>query len=316
MAIIVLNPEGFKELSKYSGNPFLDAMTDLQDVFNTIMTYQKHKPYIDKYSDTSLSDLKDKIKTNLPEALNEDGSINFSKLEELANQGNEMAKAILGVKQAREHFAKATIGGKLATFLDEKLQPQLDILSGNIISKQAKVLKTLSEFEEKIKNSDLPDVVKTIMLANKEAIAKNPQVLSTILPFFMLNQKQQTSNQQSQNQQSNSEDIKFQPPSIKDMKTIAKENMQVPNLNYNNPYAVAQDVLSDTQFKKQKKKSKVGEKLKSKKSETDIVSYLKSLPQYPPVIFYPPGYPNNIQGSPIYHNDIMSQILNPRPLFK
>jgi len=307
MGIIVLNPEGFKELSKYSGNPFLDAMVDFQDVFNTIMAYQKHKPYIDKYSDTSLSDLKDKIKTNLPEALNEDGSINFSILEELANQGNEMAKTILGIKEAREHFANASIGGKLATFLDKKLQPQLDILSGNILSKQAKVLKTLSEFEEKIKNSNLPDVVKTIMLENKEVFAKNPQVLSIILPFFMSNQ----------NQQSDSDHIKSQSPQIKDMETTAKENMQVPNLNYNNPNAVAQDILSAPQSRKfvekLKKKSKVGKKLEPKHQETDIINYLKSLPQNPPVMFYRPSYPNNLQGSPIYHYDIKSLILNPRP---
>jgi hypothetical protein len=319
--MIILNQDELAHvLRQRSGNPFLDALVDMQDLFNTISLYYKHKPYIDKYSDTTLSDLKDKIKTHLPDAIDKNGNIDFSKIEELAKQGNKMAETILGIRQARENFANASIGGKLATFLDEKLQPQLDILSGNILSKEATVLKNLEGVEKLIKNSKLPDEIKAVFLANKEALA-NPQVLATILPFFTLQQDQQQSNQQQPSNPQQVNNITFQPPPIKNMRAIVEESLKPPKVNYDNPYEVAQEVLEDPRFKsfveKQKKKSKssgnkkskVSEKLKN--SETDIISYLKSLPSYPPVLYSS----NQIQGSPQWQNNILAQILNPRPLF-
>jgi hypothetical protein len=205
MGVIVVNPQGWDKLSKHSGNPFLDAMTDLQDVFSVISAYYTHKPYIDKYSDTSLSDLKDKVKAYLPEAINSDGSINFTKLEELANQGNELAEAIVGVKQARENFSNSSLKGQLETFLNKDAQGQLDILSGNILTKQANVLRNQKEIEEKIKNSNLPEDVKTMLLLSKGAIFKDPQTLAAFLPYLSLLQGQQPSNQQTSDQQTSSQ---------------------------------------------------------------------------------------------------------------
>jgi hypothetical protein len=245
--MLVLNTKDWEKIGQYSGNPFLDAMVDMQGVFSTVSTYYKHKPYIDKYSDTSLSDLKDKVKAYIPEAINQDGSINFSKLEELANQGNEMAEAIVGIRQARENFANASIGGKLETFIKPDLQPQLDILSGNILTKEAKVLRNQKEIEEAIKNSNLPEDVKKIMLLSKGALFKDPQTLAAFLPYLMLREQQpsnqQSSNQQTSDQQSNSDDnviafdTSFKAPQINSMQDIFPK---APQLNIDNtPKAVA-----------------------------------------------------------------------------
>jgi hypothetical protein len=203
MGIAIVNEAGFKDLSKYSGNPFLDAMVDLQGLFTTLATYQKAKPYIDRYSDTSLSDLKDKIKTYLPEALNEDGSINFAKLEELASKGNKLAETVLGIKQTRESFANASVGDKLKTLYDKDVADKMaPILSGELLTKQATVLKRMQDVEEQIKKLNLPKPVETFLLLNKEKIADNPEVLTSVLPFFMLQQDQNqtdTNNTQEEN---------------------------------------------------------------------------------------------------------------------
>jgi hypothetical protein len=334
--MIILDREGLsRALSGYTGNPFLDAMIDMQGLFNTISAYYKHKPFIDRYSDTKLSDLKDKIKAYLPEAVDKDGNINFAKVEELAVQGNKVAEAILGIKTQREVFANATVGDKLETLLNpEKAQQLTPILSGELLTTQVKVMNNLKKVEELIKNAGFSKEMEAILLLNKEKIANNPELLSAFLQYFTLQPKEEkqtnkqetnqssTQQQTSAQQQQTTNGIYFQAPQIKDMRTVAKENLKVPKLNYNDPYAVAQNILSDPQFQefvekqKKKKKSKVSEKLKQNPTEADILKYLKSLPQYPPVIFYPPGYPYNMQGSPIWHNNILTQISNPRPLKK
>jgi ribosomal protein S17E len=231
MSIIVVNPEGFKELSKYSGNPFLDAMVDLQGVFTILSAYQQAKPYIDRYSDTSLSDLKDKIKAYLPEAVNEDGSINFAKIEELASQGNKIAEAVLGIKQQREQFANTSISNKLATFKDKGL---VDILSGNLLTKQATVLKRMQEVEDLIKKSNIRDDIKTLLLLNKEKIAENPEFLSAILPFFTFLQDQAQAQNQTNTTQ---EDNLFSVPANQSIQSIFDEKANnilqslIPNTN-------------------------------------------------------------------------------------
>jgi hypothetical protein len=179
--MIVLNPEGFKELSKHSGNPFLDAMTDLQGFFQTIGAYQQNKEFIDKYSDRSLSDLKDKVKNILPDALNEKGELNFSKLEELAGQGNELASSVLNIKKHREAFANAPLVDKINALKNPELA---DTLSANILDKQVVIKKKKQLIEDTIKKSNIPDKYKPLFLAFSEKIAKDPQTLSVMIPLL------------------------------------------------------------------------------------------------------------------------------------
>lgn len=195
MAIVVLNQEGFSNLSKYSGNPFLDAMVDLQDVFTTLAAYQQAKPFIDRYSDTSLSDLRDKIKAYLPEVINKDGSINFSKLEELASNGNKLAEYILSVKQHRENFAKAPIIGKLEAIHNDTLS---NILAGNDIAKTANILKLSQQFDEALKKANISDDIKLYLALNKEAFLSDPNKLFTILNLIFNNQQPSQSNNTTQ----------------------------------------------------------------------------------------------------------------------
>jgi hypothetical protein len=249
MGIIVLNQEGFKELSKYSGNPFLDAMVDLQGVFNTIAAYQKHKPYIDKYSDTSLSDLKDKIKAYLPEVLDENGNINFSKLEELAVDGNKLAEAVLGIKQIRENFANAPIGGKLATFKDQSM---LDVLSGNILTKQAAILKKSQKFDEVLKK--LPEPIRTFLSYNKEAFLDKPELLAAIATMYGNtlgeNTETQTKTQTEINQ--NSEENIFSVPPIQSIQSMFDEKTN----------EILQSLTPNTSLSTSEKKKQVINKLK------------------------------------------------------
>jgi len=255
---ILNNQELGKQLSKYSGNPFLDAMVDLQGVFNTLSAYQQHKPYIDKYSDTSLSDLKDKIKANLPEAIDEKGNIDFNKLQELANNGNKMAEAVLGVKQMRENFANASIGGKLATFVDKDKQPMLDIISGNILTKQAEVLKKLQKLEEAAKK--LPEPMRTILLANKEAFLDKPELLIALAAMYGDTLAGNTPSDQTNSSQ---EENIFNAPAIQSMQSIFDEKTN----------DILQSLIPDTSSssstdeKKKQVVNKVKQYINKKKSE-------------------------------------------------
>jgi len=186
MAITVLNSAGFAKLSQYTGNPFVDMMIDLQDLFNTINLHAKAKPYIDKYSDTSLSDLRDTIKANLPEAIDENGSINFIKLEELASQGNKIAEAILGVRNQREQFANASLGEKLLTLNDRSIAEKLTpILSGELITKQAKVMKNLQAVETAIKKLGLPPELESLFLSKKRKNRRKPRIYHCFIRIFI-----------------------------------------------------------------------------------------------------------------------------------
>lgn len=183
MGIAILNPQGFSELSKHSGNPFLDAMTDLQGFFQTLGIYQQNKEYIDKYSDHSLSDLKDKVKSILPDAVDEKGNINFSKLQELAGQGNDIASSILDIKKQREAFANAPLSAKFEAL---KNPQATDMLSANIIDKQVKLKKKMQLIDEVINKSNLPPDQKALFSAFKEDLAQDPQKLGVILQLFAL----------------------------------------------------------------------------------------------------------------------------------
>ncbi|MBX0311259.1 MAG: hypothetical protein JHC31_05710, partial [Sulfurihydrogenibium sp.] len=219
----------------------------------------------------------------------------------------------------------------LKTFIDPQYQSQLDILSGNILTKQAQVLKRKQDFENWIKNSNMPDEQKAWFLINEDAILNNSNALPILSQIFGWGQDQQQAQQTSlqQDQQTNSDNngITFQAPKIKTIQDIF--NGKTPQLNinskkvdYDNPYEVAQEVLPEVQkFAKTQKSNKKSNKKSQTKipnllsnnnySVQDIIDTLKSFSSYPPVIYSS----NQIQGSPNQHNDIITQILNPRPLF-
>jgi hypothetical protein len=180
--MIVVNQEGFKELSKYSGNPFLDAMMDLQGLFQTLAIYQQNKEFIEKYSDTNLSDLRDKIKAMIPDAVDEKGNINFAKLQELAGQGNELAQSILEIKNHREAFANAPLTVKFEALKNPQIA---DLLSANIIDKNLKVKQKLDTVQKIIKDANIPDEYKERLLPFTEKIAKDPQILKTLIPLLI-----------------------------------------------------------------------------------------------------------------------------------
>jgi hypothetical protein len=212
--MIILDQEGLaKALGQHSGNPFLDAMVDMQDLFTTISAYQQHKPYIDKYSDTSLSDLKDKVKAYLPEAIDKDGNINFSKLEELASNGNPLAEHILTIKQHREQFANAPIIGKLEAIKNDAVR---DILSGNKLTKEANILKKSQQFDEILKKANIPEERKTLLSLNKEAFLSDPKLLAYLTTIFS-NQQPTQNNQQDTEQQS---DNIFNLPAMQSIQSI------------------------------------------------------------------------------------------------
>jgi hypothetical protein len=180
--MIVLNQEGFKELSKHSGNPFLDAMTDLQGLFQTLAIYQQNKEYIDKYSDANLSDLKDKIKAMIPDAVDAKGNIDFSKIEALASQGDPTAQSIIDTRNHRKAFADAPLAVKFNALKNPGV---VDLLSFKIADKNEKIKKKQELINETIKNSNLPDDQKAIFSAFSSRIAQDPQTLKTIIPLLI-----------------------------------------------------------------------------------------------------------------------------------
>jgi hypothetical protein len=182
--MIVLNPQGFEDLSKHSGNPFLDAMFDLHNFFQVLGAYQQNKEFIDKYSDHNLTDLKDKVKSFIPDVVDEKGNINFSKLQELAGQGHEIANSILDIKRQREAFANAPLTAKINALKNPEL---VDILSANVLDKQINLNKKIKAFEEAINKANIPNEYKALFLTFKEQLASDPQKLSIILPLLTKN---------------------------------------------------------------------------------------------------------------------------------
>lgn len=51
------SPALWDQQAQYSSNPFLNAIQDLMPLLNLFTNYMQYKPFIDQYSNTSLSDL-------------------------------------------------------------------------------------------------------------------------------------------------------------------------------------------------------------------------------------------------------------------
>jgi hypothetical protein len=256
----ILNQEGFAQLSKYSGNPFLDALVDLQDVVNTIAEAKTYKPYIEKYSDPNLTDLKDKIKTYLPEAVGKDGSIDFNKIQELASAGNPLAEHILTIKEHRETFSKAPLGGKLAAIKNDALR---DIISGGGLKKTAEVLKKSQQFDEFLKNPNIPDYWRAVLSANKEAFLSNPTLLALFSNIFTNTQAPT----QQQTQGAEQADNTFNTPAMQSIQSIfnAKANDVLQSLI---PTATpSTSATTDTTERKKQAIKKLKQIIETKKSK-------------------------------------------------
>jgi hypothetical protein len=186
-------------------------------------------------------------------------------------------------------------------------------------------MKKHQEIVDAIKKANLPKEVETALLLSADKIVEDPRYLSLFLNYFTQLPKQGNNNPDinlSTEQQTtqNGNDNYFHPPPIKDMKTIFNE--KTPQLQIDNtPKVISNDAsTSDNAFntkqKRKKKKPTIPNVLGNTGSGTGIIDYLKSLPSYPPVIFYPPNYPQGYQRSPIWSNNILAQIFNFRPLGK
>ena len=112
MAVIYLDPKWnpWNQLSSSIGSIIADV----------VMPYFMNKDLINRISDENLTNEKDKITQLLPEAVSQDGNIDWKKVEELA-QNNKYAKHILDVRKNRAEFKNANILKKLQLIQNPEL---------------------------------------------------------------------------------------------------------------------------------------------------------------------------------------------------
>jgi DNA-directed RNA polymerase subunit H (RpoH/RPB5) len=120
------------------------------------LPYMLNKDLIKKYEDTNLSDIdKQKFKKYLPDAIKDDGTIDWNKIQEYAEKGQgaskEIASHLLEVRKNREDFKNTNIFQKTRLIQDPNLRsalaPSINLKAYEGIENLQKLLPS---FEEKL----------------------------------------------------------------------------------------------------------------------------------------------------------------------
>jgi len=197
MAVAYLGgPQLWAQQSQYSKNPFLNAIQDLMPLMNLFTNYMQYKPFIDQYSNTSLSDLAPIIEKYLPDVIGKNGSINFKQLQTyLTDSDNPMeqklASEILNIAKIRMQFSRAPFQWQMQALNNPALS---SILNGqDILTKTINVLSNVKKFNAAIDKAKLPNYLKELLKQTAPKLFENPALLGVVMPY--LTQQQSTTNQ-------------------------------------------------------------------------------------------------------------------------
>jgi hypothetical protein len=200
MAVAYLGgPQAWAQQTKYSDNPFLNAIQDLMPLINLFTNYMQYKPYIDQYSNTSLSDIAPIVKQYLPDVVTKDGKIDYKKLQKYLTDTKDpmkqqIASQVFDIARTRYQFANAPFQQQMLALQNPTLAT---ILNGQqILAKTITNMSKINEFNQKIDNSSLPDYMKTLLKQTAPKLFDNPALVALIMPYLsgMQNSNSQPTN--------------------------------------------------------------------------------------------------------------------------
>ena len=188
MAVAYLGgPQAWQQLTQYSSNPFLNAIQDLMPLLNLFTNYMQYKPFIDQYSNTSLSDIAPIVKQYLPDAVTKDGKIDYKKLQKYLTDTKDpmkqqIAKQVLNIARTRYQFANAPFQWQMQALNNPTLAT---ILNGQqILAKTITTMQNVKQLNQAIDKSPLPDYLKGLLKQSAPKLVSNPTILALIMPYL------------------------------------------------------------------------------------------------------------------------------------
>jgi len=181
------SPALWDQQALYSKNPFLNAIQDLMPLLNLFTNYMQYKPFIDQYSDTSLSDIAPIVKQYLPDAVTKDGKIDYKKLQKYLTDTKDpmkqqIAKQVLNIARTRYQFANAPFQWQMQALNNPTLAT---ILNGQqILAKTITTMQNVKQLNQAIDKSPLPDYLKGLLKQSAPKLVDNPTMLALIIPYL------------------------------------------------------------------------------------------------------------------------------------
>jgi len=200
MAVAYLGgPQAWAQQTQYSSNPFLNAIQDLMPLMNLFTNYMQYKPFIDQYSNTSLSDIAQSVKQYLPDAVTEDGKIDYKKLQSYLTDTKDptkqqIASQVLDIARTRYQFANAPFQWQMQALNNPNFAT---VLNGQqILTKTINTMNNVKQLNQTIDKLQLPDYLKGLLKQSAPKLVSNPAMLGLILPYLsgMQNSNSQPNN--------------------------------------------------------------------------------------------------------------------------
>ncbi|DAD54651.1 TPA: conserved hypothetical protein [Aquificae Joseph's Coat Spring virus] len=188
MAVAYLGgPAVWEQQAMYSNNPFLNAIQDLMPLMNLFTNYMQYKPFIDQYSNTSLSDLAPIIKQYLPDVVSKDGKIDYKKLQTYLTDSKDpmkqqIASQVLDIARTRYQFANAPFQWQMQALNNPTLAT---ILNGQqLLTKSINTMQNVKKLNDWIDKSNLPPSIKGFLHQYAPKFVNNPYTLSYLIHYL------------------------------------------------------------------------------------------------------------------------------------
>jgi hypothetical protein len=180
-------PQAWQQLTQYSSNPFLNAIQDLMPLMNLFTNYMQYKPFIDQYSNTSLSDIAPIVKQYMPDVVNKKGQIDYKKLQKYLTDTKDpmkqqIASQVFNIARTRYEFANAPFQWQMQALTNPTLAT---ILNGQqILTKTINTMHNVKQLNQTIDKLQLPDSLKTLLKQNAGKFVSNPDSLVLLTSYL------------------------------------------------------------------------------------------------------------------------------------
>ena len=247
------------------------------------LPYMLNKDLIKKYEDTNLSDIdKQKFKKYLPDAIKDDGTIDWNKIQEYAEKGQgaskEIASHLLEVRKNREDFKNTNIFQKTRLIQDPNLRsalaPSINLKAYESIENLQKLLPS---FEEKLPiikkmREKLGDYETAKYLMNT-VFGQNPVLGEYMLELLGGDKKEalpstvNTNQNEGTNQQITLDENNLYPNHFSPLSYLPQQSIQPPEQPQQE-----QTQTTQTQSQPQQKTKQTSSKKKSSKRKTSMLN--------------------------------------------
>jgi hypothetical protein len=180
-------PQAWQQLTQYSSNPFLNAIQDLMPLMKLFTNYMQYKPFIDQYSNTSLSDIAPIVKQYLPDVVNKKGQIDYKKLQKYLTDTKDpmkqqIASQVFNIAKTRYQFTNAPFQWQMQALTNPTFAT---ILNGQqILTKTINTMQNVKQLNQTIDKLQLPDSLKTLLKQSAPKLVSNPAMLGLLMPYL------------------------------------------------------------------------------------------------------------------------------------